>query len=83
MSNSYGKPPECGDGVEWVLIFRRYRTDPHTGERLDARKYGIKAWPIWVRKDSLPPKDPKKPGSGDKPKPVDDSAKNPKKPPSK
>ena len=30
------------------LIFRRYRKVLETGEILDARKYGFKAWPIWV-----------------------------------
>jgi hypothetical protein len=29
------------------LIFRRYRTLPD-GTVLDARKYGLKAWPLWV-----------------------------------
>lgn len=30
------------------LIFRRYRTLPD-GTVLDAYKYGLKAWPIWVK----------------------------------
>ena len=30
------------------LIFRRYRTDPRTGRVLDARHYGLRAWPIWI-----------------------------------
>jgi len=30
------------------LIFRRYRRDPRTGRVLDARDYGLKAWPMWV-----------------------------------
>lgn len=30
------------------LIFRRFRRDPRTGAVLDAWKYGIKAWPIWI-----------------------------------
>lgn len=33
------------------LIFRRYRTTKR-GTRLDARAYGLKAWPIWVPDDS-------------------------------
>ncbi len=41
--------PKLCDGK---LIFRRYRLDPKTGKRMDARKYGVKAWPIclgeWV-----------------------------------
>jgi hypothetical protein len=31
------------------VIFRRYRRDPRTGAILDARAYGLKAWPIRVR----------------------------------
>lgn len=30
------------------LIFRRYRRAPRTGELLDAYRYGLRAWPIWV-----------------------------------
>jgi len=32
------------------LIFRRYRRDPNTGQVMDAYKYGIRAWPMWVKK---------------------------------
>jgi len=34
------------DGMK--LIFRRFRTCPKTGKQLDARTFGIKAWPILV-----------------------------------
>jgi hypothetical protein len=38
-----------------TLVFRRYRTDPRTKKRLDARRYGKKAWPMcfgkWVDKE--------------------------------
>lgn len=34
------------------LIFRRYRTDPVTGEVRDAWLYHIKAWPILVDDDT-------------------------------
>lgn len=30
------------------LIFRRFRRDPKSGKMLDAKLYGIKAWPIVV-----------------------------------
>jgi len=30
------------------LIFRRFRKVPETGEVLDARTFGLKAWPMWV-----------------------------------
>lgn len=29
-------------------VFRPYKDDPRTGQRLWARQYGIKAWPILV-----------------------------------
>ena len=35
------------------VIFRRYRKLPN-GQILDARKYGLKAWPIRVGADSKP-----------------------------
>jgi hypothetical protein len=31
------------------IIFRRFRRNLKTGETLDARRFGIKAWPIHVR----------------------------------
>jgi hypothetical protein len=34
------------------LIFRAWKTDPITGERLWARQYGLRAWPMWV--DDVP-----------------------------
>lgn len=43
------KYPEQREGLR--LIFRRYRRDPRTGELLDARRYGFRAWPIWVPDD--------------------------------
>ncbi|HLG32732.1 MAG TPA: hypothetical protein VI362_06805 [Ignavibacteriaceae bacterium] len=33
-----------------VLIFRRYRK-LKDGSVLDAYKYGLKAWPIWVKSE--------------------------------
>ena len=33
------------------LIFRRYRRCPKTGKVLDARHYGLKAWPIHLGED--------------------------------
>jgi len=30
------------------LIFRAWRRDPITKEKLWARDYGKKAWPIWI-----------------------------------
>jgi hypothetical protein len=30
------------------LIFRAWRVDPVTGERLWAKNFGLRAWPIWV-----------------------------------
>ena len=32
----------------YKLIFRRYRQDKKSNKTLDARQYGIKAWPILV-----------------------------------
>ena len=40
------KPKKRKDGK--VLVWSRYRRDPRTGRILDARKYGYKAWPMWV-----------------------------------
>lgn len=43
--------PEQPDSIRkdgYVLIFRRFRRDPHTGRMLDARQYGRRAWPMWV-----------------------------------
>ena len=34
---------------EFDLIFRRYRTLPN-GTVLDARKFGLRAWPLRVRR---------------------------------
>jgi len=34
------------------IIFRAWRIDPVTGERLYAKQYGYKAWPIVVDVDS-------------------------------
>lgn len=39
---------------DYVTIYRRFRTDPRTGKQLDAHAYGLKAWPIRVRKGSRP-----------------------------
>jgi hypothetical protein len=36
-----------------TVIFRRYRTLPN-GKVLDARNYGLKAWPISVSGDQKP-----------------------------
>lgn len=38
---------------DYVVIFRRFRQDPRTGRVLDARKYGLKAWPIRIPKLQL------------------------------
>lgn len=38
-------PPEDGD-----LIFRRWRWHPQARQWMDAHKYGIKAWPMRVRR---------------------------------
>ena len=32
------------------IIFARFRRDPRTGKVLDAYRYGIKAWPIRIRR---------------------------------
>jgi hypothetical protein len=45
MAARKGKYPDVPAG--YVLIFRRYRTTA-SGEVLDARAYGLKAWPILV-----------------------------------
>lgn len=37
------------------LIFRRFRRDPKSGKMLDARLYGIKAWPIVVADNTEAP----------------------------
>src|SRR5690606_2007529 len=37
---------------DYVVIFRRYRRT-RDGRLLDARKYGLQAWPIRVRKKKL------------------------------
>jgi len=44
MSNSKEERPG------YKLIFRRYRT-LKDGTVLDAYKYGLRAWPIWVKDD--------------------------------
>lgn len=36
----------------YVLIFRRYRRD-RSGKVLDARAYGLRAWPIRIRRSRL------------------------------
>ena len=36
------------DKPGYKLIFRRFRTLP-SGAVLDAGRYGLKAWPIWVK----------------------------------
>ena len=36
---------------DYVIIFRRYRRTKN-GDILDAHKYGLKAWPIKVPKNS-------------------------------
>lgn len=46
---------EVPDGYE--LIFRASRRDPHTGQVLWARKFGLKAWPILVPIGSDPADD--------------------------
>jgi hypothetical protein len=33
------------------LIFRPWRTDPNTGERIWAKWYGLKAFKMWVDDD--------------------------------
>jgi len=33
-----------------TVIFRRYRKHPKSGKILDAHLYGIKAWPIYIKK---------------------------------
>jgi len=37
------------------LIFRAWRIDPVTGERLYAKSYGYKAWPLVVDDDRFSP----------------------------
>ena len=37
------------DDVEVIVIFRRFRRLPD-GSVLDARKYGLRAWPIRIRR---------------------------------
>ena len=37
-------PPPPGKKI----IFRPWKTDPHTGERIYASNYGLRAWPILV-----------------------------------
>jgi len=37
------------DVDDYIVIFRRYKKDK-SGQLLDARKYGLKAWPIKIRK---------------------------------
>ena len=40
---------EAIDAAEDVeIIFRRFRRNQKTGELMDARRYGLKAWPIRV-----------------------------------
>lgn len=36
-----------------IVIFRRFRKDPRSGRLLDARKYGLKAWPIRIPRNQL------------------------------
>jgi len=36
---------------EFDIIFRRFRKTA-TGQLLDAKKYGLRAWPIKVKKES-------------------------------
>jgi len=31
-----------------LLIFRAWKKHPKTGEKMWAKDYGLKAWPIWV-----------------------------------
>ena len=38
--------PPAPPGYRWV--FRPWRTDPKTGQRVYARTYGFKAWPIMI-----------------------------------
>ncbi len=33
-------------------IWRAWKTDPKTGEKLYAKDYGFKAWKIWVSNDN-------------------------------
>jgi len=33
----------------YILIFRAWRIDPTTGNKIYARDYGKKAWPIWIK----------------------------------
>lgn len=39
-----------GQGGQDVLIFRASKTDPRTGETIYARDYGLKGFPILIRK---------------------------------
>jgi len=45
---SSGKRPRRPGKPGEILIFRRFRTTKD-GRVLDARNYGLKAWPIWVK----------------------------------
>ena len=38
------------EGDNYVLIFRAWRTDPKTGDRIYARDYGLRGFPIRVPK---------------------------------
>lgn len=35
---------------EFDIIWRRFRRDPRTNSVLDAYKFGLKAWPIKIRR---------------------------------
>jgi hypothetical protein len=37
------------DGQKYQLIFRAWKIDPVTKEKLYARDYGYKAWPLWIK----------------------------------
>lgn len=43
-----GKKKFSSPGPGYRLIFRRYRTDKN-GKIIDAHKYGLRAWPMWVK----------------------------------
>lgn len=46
------KAPSKDDPYE--IIFRRFRRDPKSGRVMDARCYGLAAWPIRIRRVKKP-----------------------------
>lgn len=53
MTTQHGNT--SGDGSEGHWIFRAWKIDPKTGEKMYAKHYGMRGWPIWISNDSVPP----------------------------